>query len=77
MTSVPRTLVNKLGRDGLVMHGINRVMKVRIAFQMSYVLDRAGREIIYNINIVATLKVGVREMRADKASASRDQYSQN
>jgi hypothetical protein len=52
-------------------------MKTRIAFEMSYVLDRAGRKVIYDIDIVATLKVGVREMGADKASASRDQYSQN
>ena len=48
-------LINKLCRDGLIMNCINRVMKARIVFEMRDVPNRAGREIIYDIDIVAPL----------------------
>ena len=63
-------LVDQLGGDRAIVDAVNRVVKVRVVFQMVNVLDAAGGKIVDDEDLVATLEVCVAEMRADEAGAA-------
>src|ERR1044072_5109231 len=70
------TLIDQFGSDRMIVNGIDRVMKTRMTFEVLNVLDRAGREIVDDVNFVATLDVSITQMRSDKPRAASYQYSQ-
>src|ERR1044071_5930872 len=70
------TLIDQFGSYGMIVNTIDRVMKTRMTFEALNVLDRAGRQIIYDIDLIATLNVGVTQMRSDETRATCDKYSQ-
>jgi hypothetical protein len=51
-------------------------MKTRVGFQVLYVLNAAGREIVYDIDLITTLEVSIRKMRPDKPGSTCNQDSQ-
>ena len=53
------TLIDQFGGDRLIVNSIDRVMKTRMAFEVLNVLDRAGREIVDDVDFVAALNVSV------------------
>ena len=71
------TLIDQLRSDGMVVDGVDRVMKTRVTFEVLNVFDRAGGKIVDHVDFVATLDVSVAQMRSDKTRATCDKYSQN
>jgi hypothetical protein len=43
----------------MVLDGVDRVVKTRMTFEVLDVLDRAGREVVNNVDFIATLKISV------------------
>jgi hypothetical protein len=70
------TLIDQLGCDRMIVDSIDRVVKTRMAFEMLNVLDRAGRQIVYDVDFIATLNVSIAQMRSDETSTTCDEYSQ-
>ena len=52
---------------------VDRIVKARMLPQMVNVGDRSCGEIVENKDVVASLDVGIRQMRSDKACAAGDQ----
>jgi hypothetical protein len=52
-------LIDQLGGDGRVVDRLDRVVKTRVTFEVLNVLDRAGREIVDDVNFVTALNVSV------------------
>jgi hypothetical protein len=50
-------------------------MKGRIAFEVLDILNRAGREVIYDMDLVAARKQSLRQMGANKSGPSGYQYT--
>src|SRR6185369_4550836 len=70
------TLIDQFGSYGMIVNTVDRVMKTRMTFEVLNVLDRAGRQIVYHVDLIATLNIGVTQMRSDKTGATCDKYSQ-
>jgi hypothetical protein len=52
-------LIDQFGGYGMIVNRIDRVVKTRMAFEVLNVLDRAGREIVDDVDFVAALNVSV------------------
>jgi hypothetical protein len=44
----------------MIVNGVDRVMKTRMAFEVLDVLDSAGGQIVDNVDFIATLDICVR-----------------
>src|SRR6185436_18138978 len=70
------TLIDQFGSDGMIVNTVDRVMKTGMTFEVLNVLDRARGQIIYDIHLIATLNIGITQMRSDETGATCDKYSQ-
>ena len=52
-------LIDKLGRQWMVVNSIDRVMKLRLAFEMLDILNSTCRQIINDINFIAAFDIRV------------------
>ena len=69
-------LVDQLGHERLVVDAVDGVVKTRVAFEVRDVVDAPRREVVDDEDLVAALKVCVREVRPDKPRTACNQYSQ-
>ena len=69
-------LIDQFGSEGMIVNSVDRVMETRMTLEVLDVFDRAGGQIVDDVDFVATLNVSVAQMRSDKAGATCDEYSQ-
>jgi hypothetical protein len=62
--------VDHLGDERPVRHRVDRVLEAAPPFQVRNVVDRPGREVVQDENVVPLGQQVLGEMRADKAGAS-------
>ena len=67
-------LVHELGHEPAVVAGVDRVAEARFVPKVPDVLDRAGREVIQNVNAMPQHEEVFGEMGANEARATSDQY---
>jgi hypothetical protein len=70
------TLIDELRGHRVVVNGVDRVVKTRLAFEVLDVFDRSGGKIVDDVDFVAALNVSVSQMRSDETGAACDEYSQ-
>ena len=55
-------LIDQLGSDWLVLHRVDGVMKIRMALQMFDIANAAGRKIVKDKDLIASLQISVSQM---------------
>src|SRR5262245_3487661 len=66
--------IDQFGHQVLVRHRIRIVMEVRQPLDPLYVLHRAGRKVVNDVNFVAAFEMRFGKMRSDEPGAACDQY---
>ena len=65
--------IDRLGGEALVHYGIDRVGKALAAFEVLDVFNRAGREIVEDLHVVAIVEEFFREVPSDETCTPGDE----
>src|SRR5205814_7547490 len=67
--------VHQLGDQWRVDRGLDVVVEPRVGLEMADVLDRSSREVVQDLDLVASLQKLVGQMRADESGPAGDQVA--
>src|SRR5262249_51411025 len=65
--------IDQLGEQRLVVHRVDEVLEAGAPFQVRDIVDRSGREVVEDEDLVALLEQRIGEMGPDEAGAPGDQ----
>ena len=62
--------VHELGEHRFIGNAVDRVMELRMLFEMGDVVDRPRRQVVERIDLVAAREKGLGQVRTDKPGAA-------